>query len=283
MLSVHCEIRTYLNYLNFFFAFFQKLDPELIEAIFGESEVKKMKLLLNVIREARENSTAEQRVEALEGLEDFVENIDNANDFIKMGGMQTVLEQCLSSDSVEERIAATSLIAAIAKNNMFGANEIIKAGGFDLLMARLRKEKDWKASCRVLSGISAVVQLNLAALQAFDKCGGTSFLASMLRSKETHEKVKERIVFMVSFLMKDKESIDILENSSLTSSLFLVILDGNLSHSIEFFIKGLHTYNEIDNKQLHERHGDKLKSLQSLVDSSEDDETKKLYKEIMSN
>ena len=66
----------------------KKLDSKWINAVLGESETSKMKSLLMVIGSVKSSDL--QKVESLMHLEDYIENIDNANDLETLGGVKLI-------------------------------------------------------------------------------------------------------------------------------------------------------------------------------------------------
>lgn len=99
----------------------------------------------------KKNQSAEERVLCLQNLEELAEEVDNANDFDKLGGVQFVVQNCCTSDYAPERAAAASLLACVARNNPAGQAAVGRCGGLQWMVRELREERFGPAMLKVFS------------------------------------------------------------------------------------------------------------------------------------
>ena len=72
-----------------------RVDQEVLDLILGQPIVAKMRACIGVVEE---NKDIDAQLEALEEIEYYVEDIDNANDFAKLGGLQLMIHLCGDTD-----------------------------------------------------------------------------------------------------------------------------------------------------------------------------------------
>jgi len=99
----------------------KQMDKEIMDMLLGEPIVAKMRACLGKLGDGGQlPDGTDAALEALEELEYYVEDIDNAVDMAKIGGLQT-LKACLTgspaAEDVEVREAACSVMAAALQNN----------------------------------------------------------------------------------------------------------------------------------------------------------------------
>ena len=93
---------------------------------------KSIKVLSNVI-DLRPDDDTSQHESALEKIADFVDNIDIANDFYKIGGF-SIFGPCLNSPHSSIRWRAADVIAELAQNNPFCQERFLETGLFPILL-----------------------------------------------------------------------------------------------------------------------------------------------------
>lgn len=72
-------------------------------------------LMENITREFVSNSDVDLRARSLEELEFLVHQVDNAADFVKIGGLEIMLNAAVAEKDEEIRARAFSVIAAAAQ------------------------------------------------------------------------------------------------------------------------------------------------------------------------
>lgn len=93
---------------------------------------KSIKVLSNII-DLRPDDDTSQHESALEKIADFVDNIDIANDFYKIGGF-SIFGPCLNSPHSSIRWRAADVIAELAQNNPFCQERFLETGLFPILL-----------------------------------------------------------------------------------------------------------------------------------------------------
>jgi len=153
--------------------------------------VEQLQKAMNILIEG--NATEDEQVEALEIVTDFVENVDTANDFFKIGGF-CILIPCLSSSHSEVRSGAAELIGALAQNNPFCQQHLLE---LELLpkLFELLTDSDQPVAVAALHAISCMVRSYQPCLDEFLKSGGIECLLGALESGT------EKIILKAAFLM----------------------------------------------------------------------------------
>jgi len=100
------------------------------------SPVERMKICLSVIENAEIDTEegTEKQEKALEELQDWVEDIDIAADFVKINGLR-VVPGLLSSEVSRLRWGCLEVIAILSQNNMFGQAAVMKMKLLPVLLA----------------------------------------------------------------------------------------------------------------------------------------------------
>lgn len=112
-----------------------------------------MRIFLDRLREGDEkkNLSPEERVLCLQNLEELAEEVDNANDLDKLGGINYVVQNCCPSEYGPERAAAASILACVARNNPAGQAAVGRCGGLQWMVKELREERFGPAMLKVFS------------------------------------------------------------------------------------------------------------------------------------
>lgn len=96
-------------------------------------ELQKAIKLLSNIADLHPDDDTSQYESALERIVDFVDNIDIANDFYKIGGF-SIFHPCLYSPHSSIRWRAADVIAELAQNNPFCQERFLETGLFPILL-----------------------------------------------------------------------------------------------------------------------------------------------------
>lgn len=178
---------------------FREMDPErrrfLEEALRSLTidVVEQLQKAMNVLIDG--SATQEEQVEALEVVTDFIENIDTANDFFKIGGF-CILFPCLNSAHADVRQSTCELIAELAQNNPFCQQHLHELGVLPKLFELLSDES--KVAVAALHAISCMVRGFKPGLDAFLASGGIECLIGVLGSG--CEKLVIKSAFLISTL-----------------------------------------------------------------------------------
>jgi hsp70-interacting protein len=158
---------------------------------------KAMRILI-----ARENSKEEQ-VEALDIVQDFIEDIDTANDFYKINGF-CIIEPCLNSPHKEVRSGTASLIATLAQNNPFCQKHLLDLNVLSRLIELLSDEPS--VVVHVIHAISCLVRNYEPALAIFIDMGGLECLLGLLENND-HEKIVIKSAFLISAMCAEFSAV----------------------------------------------------------------------------
>lgn len=162
---------------------FREMDPErrrfLEEALRSLTidVVEQLQKAMNILLEG--SASKEEQVEALEVVIDFIENIDTANDFYKIGGF-CILLPGLSSPHAEVRQNTAELVAELAQNNPFCQQHLLELGVLPKLFELLSDEPS--VAVASLHAISCLVRGFQAGSEAFLSSGGIECLIGVMDS-----------------------------------------------------------------------------------------------------
>ncbi|XP_059716327.1 nucleotide exchange factor SIL1 isoform X4 [Haemorhous mexicanus] len=162
-------------------------------------------------------STLDEKVAALYDLEYYVHQVDNAKDFLSMGGLQLVIEGLNSSEASLKEHAAFVLGAALSRfwteNQEKGKRgrasnpkvqiEAIEGGALQKLLVILATEQPLAVRKKALFALSSMLRHFPYAQQQFLKLGGLQVLRSLFRQKGM-EPLHVRVVTLLYDLIMEK-------------------------------------------------------------------------------
>jgi len=160
-------------------------DPEdykwLMEALNNlESDSQRMKKLVDSLNS---NSTVSVIKYALEGIQYFVEDLDLANDLIKVNGFTTILK-LIEHEDPEIRFWIAWIIASLTQNNSTTQLALVKLDVLNLLCTAIQKETYDPAKDKQLYALSSLLSGNQTLMDLFvDKYNGLDYLVSLTLSK----------------------------------------------------------------------------------------------------
>lgn len=178
---------------------YEEMDPErrrfLEEALRSMTidVVDKLQHSMNILIDS--NAPEEEQVQAIESVTDFIENIDTANDFYKIGGF-CILIPCLNSPYPSVRQCTAELIGELAQNNPFCQKHLLDMNILPKLIELLTDEPS--VSNTALHALSCIIRGFEPALKAFLDIGGVECLLSILESGQ--EKLVIKSTFLLSSL-----------------------------------------------------------------------------------
>lgn len=153
-----------------------------------------LKLLLNIAEH-----TQEEQLEALDVIESFVDQIDTADDFYKIGGF-VIIKPLLNSQYEDIRVGGANLIAELSQNNPFCQEHLLEINVYPRLI-ELLSETSHKVVCASIHAISCMIRSNEKCLKAFTDLGGLECILGCLQNN--HEKVHVKIGFLISALASE--------------------------------------------------------------------------------
>nr|XP_012220556.1 PREDICTED: hsp70-binding protein 1 [Linepithema humile] len=166
---------------------------------------KSVKILSNVIN-LRSDDDASEYENTLEKMADFVDNIDVANDFYKIGGF-LIFQPCLNSSHSNIRWRIADIIAELAQNNPFCQEKLLEIGVFPILLAMIDTDPSEQARIKALYAVSCIVRGHPASLQHMNTNDGYSVLLRAMQSPV--EKLQIKSAFLLSSLCNKDDSSDV--------------------------------------------------------------------------
>jgi nucleotide exchange factor SIL1 len=133
-----------------------------------------------------QKSTDEQRLHALNELEYYVHQIDNARDLNIIGGLVVVV-RCLNDSDVKIREAAALVLGAAAQSNQQVQTDCLEHDSLKLLLERLKVENDDVVRKRLVFAISSMVRQFHLAQKELVKLGGVDVLSGLLNGSDCGE------------------------------------------------------------------------------------------------
>ncbi|XP_053664533.1 hsp70-binding protein 1-like [Anopheles marshallii] len=158
--------------------------------------VQELEKSMNILLDSE--SDEEAKIEALETVTDFVEDIDTANDFFKVGGF-VIIKPGLESSSAEVRSRTLRLIAALAQCNPFCQQHLLELTILPKLIELLADELS--VAQDAVSAVSAMVRQYEPCAAAFIDIGGLESIMKCLHSND--EKLSTRSSFLMVSLSKE--------------------------------------------------------------------------------
>ncbi|KGL85376.1 Nucleotide exchange factor SIL1, partial [Tinamus guttatus] len=147
-------------------------------------------------------STLDEKVAALYDLEYYVHQVDNAKDFLSLGGLQLVINGLNSTEATLKEHAAFVLGAALSSNPKVQI-EAIEAGALQKLLVILATEQPLAVKKKGLFALSSMLRHFPYAQQQFLKLGGLQVLRNFFREKGM-EALYIRVVTLLYDLIMEK-------------------------------------------------------------------------------
>ncbi|KAL6257356.1 hypothetical protein P5V15_010932 [Pogonomyrmex californicus] len=166
---------------------------------------KAIQILSNVVNLRADDDSSEYE-NTLERMADFVDNIDIANDFYKIGGF-SVFQPCLNSSHSNIRWRIADIIAELAQNNPFCQDKLLEAGVFPVLLSMIDTDPSEQARIKALYAVSCIVRGHPASLKYMNANDGYSVLLRAMQSPV--EKLQIKSAFLLSSLCSKNDSNDV--------------------------------------------------------------------------
>lgn len=146
-------------------------------------------------------ATEDEKIGAMAVLGDYVENLDTANDFCKIGGLP-ILMKCLDSDISKLRESTARTIGSMSQNNPFCQKEFLDNNFIPKLMELVN---DPEVGARALFGISGIIRAYEPATANFIDIGGLECLLSCLSCGV--EKICTQTLFMLNAMIGEHPAV----------------------------------------------------------------------------
>lgn len=144
-------------------------------------------------------------INALDALLDVTDNIDNAQDFCKLGGMALVVRRYLDADSAELRWRAAELVATCAQNAPHVQEAALELGALTRLLRRADADADTRVRVKALLAVSCLVREQPLGRRALAQGDGFSVLLRAMQ--DPGERPRAKAAFLLhSLLMAGTEN-----------------------------------------------------------------------------
>ncbi|GAB0095984.1 hsp70 nucleotide exchange factor FES1 [Sergentomyia squamirostris] len=176
----------------------EPMDPErkkfLEEALKGLSVDIVQELINSLQTLSNSESSESDQLDSLENINHYILNIDQANNFHKIGGF-SVLKPCLKSQYGSVRAETASLIAELSKNNPYCQEQLLKSEMLQELTPLLSEPEP--ICTQAMSAISALVTNFTPGMENLFASGEINKIVAVLDSRK-EDKLTTKIVFFLS-------------------------------------------------------------------------------------
>ncbi|EZA60831.1 hypothetical protein DMN91_007726 [Ooceraea biroi] len=169
-------------------------------------ELQKAVRVLSNVPNLRADDDVSDYENALEGIADFVDGVDIANDFYKIGGF-SVFKPCLNSSHSSIRWRIADIIAELAQNNPFCQEKILETEVFPTLLHITDTDPSEQARIKALYAVSCIVRGHVASLKYLAANDGYSVLLRAMQSPI--EKLQIKSAFLLSSMCSKEDSNDV--------------------------------------------------------------------------
>lgn len=142
--------------------------------------------------------------EALQQIANYVDNIDIANDFHKIGGF-CIFRPCLDSSHGSLRWRAAEIIAELTQNNPYCQERVLEAGLLPVLLSLVDVDPVQQVRIKALYALSCLIRENDHALEEFGRLGGYSVLLRAMQSRV--EKLKIKAAFLLTYICNHQPAV----------------------------------------------------------------------------
>lgn len=170
-----------------------------------------------------EEETDERRIEAMETLRDWCEDINFAIDFHKINGYN-LISKLLNDKNAEIRALTCELVGTLAQNNPYCQETLISSKYLPILLYKLDKDLD-NVKIKTLFALSCLVREYEIGQQKLLEGNSLDILIKCLNSQV--EKVKIKCSFLISSICKNKAIKKALTQKKLINSLIDIYRQDN--------------------------------------------------------
>lgn len=174
--------------------------------------------------------------EALDKIADFVDNIDAANDFFKLGGFD-IVSMCLESPSAGIRWRIADIIAQCTQNNPFCQAHAVSMNFQQPLLIMVDADKDSECKVKAFFAVSCIVRDCSEGLKQFTDLDGFSVVLRGMQSPLDRLRNKTTF-FLSSMINKNPEIKEILFKMGFVEQL-IALIRGEHTSSHEHIISAL--------------------------------------------
>lgn len=176
------------------------------------------------------NPSEEEKIKGvacLETINDLCDQIDNASDFIKIGGLRVIIP-LLASSFPNFRCLSAELIGNLSQNHPYCQEKLNEFNTLEVLFQLLDYDADNEVKLKALYAISCLIRQNEKLQTNFIELGGINYLLRALQpNNNNNERLKAKTSFLLAQLFRHNDkSRQIALNSGIIEVL-LPLLDSN--------------------------------------------------------
>ena len=173
--------------------------------------IKELTESMKILNSAKNPNATEEDIEkieyAFECIGDWVDQIDMANNFHKIGGFEC-LKTCLKSNHASIRSASANAIAELSQNNLYCQENFVKDNFLPLLLDLITN--DHQCQVKAMYAISCIIRECPLAQEKFlnDYNGPSVIMNATMTSggdQEINEKLRIKGSFFISSLCQENE------------------------------------------------------------------------------
>lgn len=170
------------------------------------SPTERMLACIKMIQDAEEDTEdgTEQQVKAVSELQDWADDLDIANDFIKLNGM-CIMPKLMGSEVSELRWRCLELLGVLAQNNPFVQSKLISLKLMPALLHMVDTDPNPTVRTKAMYAVSCLVRSNAAAQADFVAAGGLQVLLNAVASSE--DKLRIKATFLMTAICEDNPGL----------------------------------------------------------------------------
>lgn len=158
-----------------------------------ENDYDKMKKIVSKLTEleGKEDEASIGRMTvSLEELQYYIEDIDNANELNKMGGLALILRLLSNSKTPKIRMFCAWILTNLVQNNPKGQKDAAEQGAIALITKLLPTETDEETRVKLLSALSGFLSENKQGQQMFLSQASSYHLLKNALQKSAKEQIR---------------------------------------------------------------------------------------------
>ncbi|EEY55530.1 uncharacterized protein PITG_09453 [Phytophthora infestans T30-4] len=147
---------------------------------------------------------AEYKNTLLDELLTRIDQIDNAQNFVKMGGLRVMTKVIQNYEQASSRALAAEVCSVVVQNNPFCQDAAVESGLLEVLCTLAREDKDVTCRVKALLGISCLVRHHAVAEKRFlgESCEGLELMRQNLESA-TDIRLQRKSLFFLRYLIRN--------------------------------------------------------------------------------
>nr|CAD7440389.1 unnamed protein product [Timema bartmani] len=170
-----------------------------------KTDMELMHELLSKYKGLSAEADDEDKVTILTDLEYLVHQIDNAQEFARIGGLTDIVYPSMNTSSGSVRAEAIRLLGSAASSNPKVQISALEGGGLHLVLRVLALDRNEAVRARAVYALSCLVRRFPAAQGKMVAEGGLSVLASLFKSEQQEDlKLQVKVVTLLYDLIQER-------------------------------------------------------------------------------